>query len=633
MAGESGDSANCRTAAESLHWSNEPGRMRLVTINLKFLACLLALLGSMSPAGAASWSFDGVGRVVAISDVHGAYDAMVTTLQNADVIDADKEWVAGSTHLVVTGDILDRGPDSRKAMDLLMRLETEAPAAGGRVHVLIGNHEAMNLTGDLRYVSVNEYAAFANDETPAQRERWRLAYAERDEELTDEAFDERFPPGFFAHRRAMRADGKYGRWLLAKPVIVVINGTAFVHGGIHPSVVESGLDGINGKLVDDLRQYVTDVATLTDAGLLLPGDSSRDHVDLLNARIPTATTPAELIDAMTHVRQLDETSMPMLDLPLWYRGNVGCSRVIEEHRLADALQRIGATRLVIGHTPTASRQVLQRFDGMIVEIDTGMLKPYYDGKGHALIIEGDDLTIVTESGAEFDDPFAHPRRVGIRPAELTAQQIEDLLSTGEVVSQRTLDLQFAKRTIVDVSDGEHTLSAIFVPRPKKGFYPNLAAYRLDKLLGLGMVPVAVQRKLGRKNGSLHYMPVKTVDESVRSGNGRGGSAWCPLNDQWQAMYVFDALIYNEGRSRSRMLYSTDRWQLILVEHQDAFAAREGLPRHLENATVIVSEGWRDALRALDNAMLQENLGDVLDKRRLKALAARRENLLASAGEP
>jgi len=86
---------------------------------------------------------------------------MVPTLQYADILGEDLSWTGGKTTLVIVGDILDRGPKSRAAMDLLMRLEGEAESAGGRVQVLIGNHEAMILTGDMRYVSGPEYAAFA----------------------------------------------------------------------------------------------------------------------------------------------------------------------------------------------------------------------------------------------------------------------------------------------------------------------------------------------------------------------------------------------------------------------------------------------------------------------------------------
>ena len=133
-----------------------------------FLALILLPLC----ASASEWQFEDVDRVVALSDLHGDHGAFVDTLTAAEVVDSEQRWAAGETHLVIVGDILDRGDDSRDSMDLLMRLEKEAESAGGRVHVLIGNHEAMVLIGDLRYVSAGEYAAFRAEVSDEERQRY-----------------------------------------------------------------------------------------------------------------------------------------------------------------------------------------------------------------------------------------------------------------------------------------------------------------------------------------------------------------------------------------------------------------------------------------------------------------------------
>jgi hypothetical protein len=112
---------------------------------------------ALGQAAQAQWN--GVERVVAFADVHGAYTELLTLFRETGIVDAKDRWAAGHTHLVSLGDLLDRGADSRKVMDLLMRLQGEARAAGGQVHVVLGNHEAMNLLGDLRDVDVGEFAA------------------------------------------------------------------------------------------------------------------------------------------------------------------------------------------------------------------------------------------------------------------------------------------------------------------------------------------------------------------------------------------------------------------------------------------------------------------------------------------
>ena len=590
---------------------------------------LLLILVILSPVVLADdWRVNETGRVVAISDVHGAYEAMVETLANVGILDDKLAWGGGSTRLVIVGDLMDRGPRSRDVMDLLMRLEGEAITAGGYVHVLYGNHESMNMIGDMRYVSKEEYAAFAADETQEQRDRWLEPWSRRDGGKKSELrarFDDAFPAGFFALREAFGPDGKYGRWLLDKAVIAVINGTAFVHGGLSPLVTEIGLDRVNTELKSDLTRYVKAVDTLMDAEILLPTDSYYDHDAIVKRHPPFLVQSEEVREALKTVKELGESAIFTPDGPLWYRGNVACSGIIEEQRLLATLQIIGAERVVVGHTPTPNRRVLERFDERLIEVDTGMLNFYYNGSGNALVIEGGELRVFNQAGGDSYAPIAHTRRVGARPGNLSADELQLLLETGEIVSQRTDEE--TGRSLVQVSDGAHTVSAIFSKRQGKGFYPDVAAYRLDRLLDLDMVPVTTLRSVNDTEGSLQFLPEKFSDEAQRSKSGRGSSARCELPWQWGAMYVFDVLIYNEGRNPERMLYDPSRWSLILIEHERAFKNAKGRPSHLKNAPVNVTDGWREALAELNDAELAAQFSDVLDKRRLKALATRRDQLL------
>lgn len=596
----------------------------------------VALVLVAAPLHAAEWRFNDVDRVVAMSDIHGAHEAFVRTLQQVEVLGDDLAWVAGETHLVIVGDILDRGPDSRRSLDLLMRLEGEAEAAGGRVHVLLGNHEAMVLTGDLRYVSRQEYAAFAAEEKPADRANWleQFTVMRNDDGLTPEQqrqrFDERYPAGYFAYRSAFASDGIYGSWLLAKPIMIVINGTAFVHGGVSPLIANLGLDGVNRLVEGQLRKYVADIEALTEAGWLLPTDSYIEHDRLARNLVATLSADESIVQALAAVAEFPDSELQALEGPLWYRGNVSCNAIIEIERLDTALRAIGADRVVIGHTPTYGRRVVERFDGRVIEVDTGMLNSFYQGFGNALVIEGDDLTVVSEQGTTMADPADHPRRVGLRAPGLEASDIEVLLGAGEIIAERE---DPDGRRILTVGDGSRQLEAVFARRVGRGFYPEVAAYRLDRLLELDMVPVAVTRKVGGNEGSLQFLPPATTDEAQRRETGRGGSAWCPLPLQWDAMLVFDVLVHNEARVATSILYDQPNWQLILAGHGKTFSTRKDRPNHLENVELSVTPGWRRALESLNDEVLRQRLGDVLDPKRLRALATRRDILLTPGAQP
>jgi hypothetical protein len=601
------------------------------------LALLVATVFSPVAAWSAEWRWQDVQRIVAVSDVHGAYAALVRTLQNAQVIDDGLAWNGERTHLVVTGDILDRGPDSRGVMDLLMRLEGEAGEAGGRVHVLLGNHEVMNLTGDLRYVSAAEYAAFAPEEAAADRERaFQTFQAARpdapDLQALKREFDLRAPEGFFGHRRAFLPDGYYGAWLLQKPLVIVINDTAFVHGGLSPMVAKLGLEGVNGELKTQVTRYAERLDAVIGAGLMDPTENFFRHAGLLKALPADTQRSAELQQAIDDIVSLSNADVHDSASPIWYRGNIGCSALIESDRLDAALTALGARRVVIGHTPTVSRRVLQRLGGRVVEIDTGMLNASYGGSGHALVIERNRdrtrLSVVSEAGSDATLPAPHPRPSPPEVSALAVTELERILAEGEI---RSTEEDASGRTFVRLHDRGTNATALFTRNPRgRNFVPELAAYRLDRLLELDMVPVTVAREVDGDAGTLQVFAANTRDEKARSESGDGYSAWCPLAEQWNAMYVFDALSFNALRHPQSMLYSPRNWQLTLTGHSQAFAAKGGRPPWLEDVELAFGGAWTEALLALSDEVLEAELADVLDKRRLGALKKRRDALLEAA---
>ena len=181
--------------------------------------------------------FEAVDRIVAIGDVHGAFGTFVANLKATGLVDDELDWIGAETHLVQTGDVLDRDPDSRKVLDLLMKLEPQAEAAGGKVHALIGNHEFYNAVGAFGYVSDAELKAFDGPRDHALR-RYRDV--------------NNSPRGLLALREAYSAQGEYGRWLRGHNAVVRIGDLLFVHGGVTPEIVGLGLAEINRRVRADL---------------------------------------------------------------------------------------------------------------------------------------------------------------------------------------------------------------------------------------------------------------------------------------------------------------------------------------------------------------------------------------------
>jgi hypothetical protein len=579
------------------------------------------------------WRFDGVGRVVAIADIHGAYDAFERILKRAALVDDDLAWRGEETHLVIVGDVLDRGPESRRALDLIRKLEAQAPASGGRVHLVLGNHEIMNMMGDLRYVSAAEYAAFAAEESAAIRAAELGRYLEATEGNTDAArqrFDASYPPGFFAHRAAFSPAGEYGAWLLEKPVLLVVNDVAFVHGGLAEAVI-AGSEALNASMRAELERQLSAHATLVSAGVLSRTigvyELQAAAAGVLERAAGAGSTLEPGIEAAARVLAAPDLLQSFSpDGPVWYRGNVGCNRLTEEDRLARALDVLGVRHLVIGHTPTGGL-VLTRMNDRLLRVDTGMLAEYYGGRASALVIEGETLSAIYEDEAGASRPIEQPRRVGIRPANLSAEALEAFLADARVAAVETLG---GFTTRVTLKDDGVELHALFMPTEERGMNPAVAAYRLDRLLGLDMVPVTVPRRIQGQAGALQFWPASSITEAERSAERLGSSAWCPLADQFEDMYLFDALSFNEARTPSRMLYSVDNFELLLVGNNFSFSTNRGRPEHLSGVPVELTPAWEQALRGLNEAELADALGDVLDRRRIRALLERRDYLLEIA---
>lgn len=614
------------------------------------LVLVLALLWPVTAWGAAerAWHWEDVPRVVAFGDVHGAYDRLVEMLNRTGVIDGQGHWAGGKTHLVSVGDLVDRGPESRKVLDLLMRLEQEAPPSGGQVHVLLGNHEVMNLIGDLRYVSDEEYAAFADEELPADREQAWNRFVERHStpDTTDDLralFDQTHPPGFFGLRAAFSPDGVYGSWLLERTVLVRVDGTAFVHGGLSRLVGQSDGAEINRWAMDQLREYLAIVDELEELGVLAPevgyaerNETARRAIEALHGTPRSAAdraTDTRLLELGGRLLELSDQALVFSSLgPLWYRETAAGAEEIEQGILDRALASLEAERVAIGHTPTPDGQILTRLAGRALLIDTGMLEQVYEGRATALIQEGRRIAEFDSAEGSTRDLQAatgvpQPTTAPAPPAGPTDLEMEDFLQTATVVGAERIGFDVADRFRLTLEkDGVKRRALFNTSATSAG---NVAAYRLDRLLDLRMVPVAVRRTIQEKDGSLRVWVEEAITEEQRRALDLGNQHQDTIARQEQTMNVFDALIYNEDRHNDSILLTPADWRVQLTDHTSSFLTRTNRPAGLRNLELSPAPELAEAIVELDGEALRNAMEDLLEPAQVKSILKRRKKLVAS----
>ena len=273
--------------------------------------------------------YEGVTQVAALSDIHGQFDTGRRLLQVQGIIDEDMHWTYGNGHLVIVGDIFDRGDQVTELLWLIHNLELEAEEAGGKVHFLLGNHETLILEGDARYLNP----------------KYRTTSG-----LTGKFYQELYGP-----------DTYLGRWLRSLPLVVQINETVYIHGGL------------SRKMVREVKS-----------------------ISRINDMYHTYLIDAEDVEAVTK-------NHPALELihgsdgPLWYRGYFS-REGFDEGDMNYVLRKIGAERIVVGHTSFTA--IHSYFDQRLIAVDSsikfgniGEILIYRDGTYLRGTISGDLLPL------------------------------------------------------------------------------------------------------------------------------------------------------------------------------------------------------------------------------------------------
>lgn len=238
-------------------------------------------------------------KLAALSDIHGQFNLMQDLLRQHGIIDMEQNWTFGTGHLVIAGDVMDRGPGVTEILWFLYQLEQQAKAAGGQLHLLLGNHETMVLRGDLRYL----------------HDKYRQV-----EQVLGSSYQQLYS-----------ADTVLGDWLRSRPVLVQVNDSVFVHAGLHPDYLALGLS-------------MTEV-----------NEHYRASLGLDKAAVKQQPVLEFLYGSLG---------------PIWYRGYFRDKAAVSQAELAQLLQQLHATRIIVGHTSMDA--IYSHQGGQVISLDSSI---------------------------------------------------------------------------------------------------------------------------------------------------------------------------------------------------------------------------------------------------------------------
>lgn len=501
-------------------------------------------LSTSIPATGDTYEYETPARVVAIGDINGALTEIVALLQQLEIVNQDLSWTGGDSHLVSLGNLSGAGDRTGRVIEMLMKLEQQAPRSGGRVHLVLGDQE----------LSLLEKGA--GDSISAEARSW----------------------------------------LKQQPVVIKINDKIYAHGGISSSFVGKTLTWLNehAQKEIDAPSKPGEPSVLSDEGLLR------------------------------------------------YRGTAMCHPFAESFNTERFLKQVGAKQFVTGHVPTDGN-VESRMDGMVILLDTGLAE---GGRASAFLATPEGAYVQYLGSTQSSSIEPERRQLSLQISGMDDAEVEALLAHGRIIDIRDIGTGITKPLrVTQLANGvehlavfKHVDSDPGAPTAKiyrsrrdsdsdRNVY-EIAAYKLDRMLDLQLVPVAIAATVDGKKGVLQDWINDSINERDRMAEDLAFISPCDKNEQYRLRFVFDILIHNEDRNLTNIVWMKENFMLSFIDHTRAFRLDRKRPKQYRKVTLRVCDLLEEKLKSLDLNNLTAELGSLLHSKQIEAIIARRDLILS-----
>lgn len=287
-------------------------------------------------------------------------------------------------------------------------------------------------------------------------------------------------------------------------------------------------------------------------------------------------------------------------------------------------------------------------DGQVVRLDTGMLKSVYKGVATALVQEKGGQYVHTVGLDGPSQPVVLPRSLSEKLWKKDDATLEAILQQGQIVSTELIGTGITKPKRLELQLGDQQIGASFKYEDtnpdlqkktryvtKKGnesdrYQYDVAAYRVDRMIDLQMVPVTMLREVEGEEGAVSAWIPNAINERDRLEKEIPFEGYCQKDEQYRLRFLFDVLIFNEDRNLTNILWNREDFMLLFIDHSLAFRSSDRRPKQYRKVDLRLSDLFRKKLASLSEAELQAALRPYLHPRQIEAILERRDRIFKEA---
>ena len=525
-----------------------------------------------------------------IANVEGKKRELLELLVNHGLVDSDLEWLVSGATIVLMGNLNDSENSNLEIIKAVQLMQSKAKEAGNQLKVILGEK-------DVEFIQLQPLEQ-ASEETKSQLS-----------------------------------------WLAEQDYIIQSHGQVITNGGISARMSGRSVEEINQKMKSSLRRYLDRWSAFSKAENVKGKIPINDRMSLAK-KFKNSSAAKEFL-------KLEHSSIQSQYWPLRYKGNSFCHPLFEQEHFSQLLSDWKASRLWSATSLYPESLPASRFDKSLMVlgsisgkelVEEGAVNPRLwiakiDNQGVFSLYQSNDIY-----QGELNSIV--PRHYNL-PYGMSVEEIKEFMRTAEVEGKTETKEGRTKPLKLKLTKDGKSIKAIFkyvneygrkrakgTPPTGDKFEYELAAYQLSEELGIGLVPIAVERVVANRRGVVQLWIDGLISAIPLNSGEAFYDGYCDPKAQENFINTFDYLIMNVDRNQTNITFTKADWQIWFIDHTRAFGRGTRVPPFLSDVKIKATTQFKEKLKRLSKNSLKR-MSTWLSRNQIDALWERRNRLLKS----